>query len=397
MNIKFGIGMPQGTILAPPSKSVAHRSIICAALSEESTVRNIALSEDIKATLSCLESLGARVKIKENAVTVGGLELKNIPDNAQLFANESGSTLRFLIPLLLCGKTVKISGKESLFSRPLNIYTDIFDSMGIQYALNENSLTLNGKFKGNEVSLKGNVSSQFITGFCLLFAANGGGKITVTEKIESKPYIDITLDVLRDFGIKSCFEDNVIEIFEGSFKSREYTVEGDCSNAAYIEAFNLLGGDIRLFGVPESTKQGDIVYKKMFAELKAGKNHFDLSDCPDLAPVMFSIAAYLGDITFSGTRRLKIKESDRVSAMCNELSKFGIKSEIKENELRILGGRINAPKEVLFSHNDHRIVMALSLLLAKFGGQIENAEAVSKSFPDYFNKLKKLGLDIYEA
>ena len=174
----------------------------------------------------------------------------------------------------------------------------------------------------------------------------------------------------------------------------EYTVEGDYSNAAFLDAFNLLGGEVQVIGLSETSVQGDKVYKEMFEQLSGGTKEFDLSDCPDLAPIMFALSAVKGGARFTGTARLKIKESDRAEAMKQELKKFGIDLKIKENEVIVEKGAINPPTEILCGHNDHRIVMALSLLCSMVGGTIAGAEAVNKSFPDFFDKIKALKVDV---
>ena len=174
----------------------------------------------------------------------------------------------------------------------------------------------------------------------------------------------------------------------------DYSVEGDCSNAAFLEGFNLLSDKVDVLGIDENTLQGDRVYKAMFNGLKKGEKQFDLSDCPDLAPVMFAMAAYLGGATFLGTARLRIKESDRAAAMAEELAKFGIETEVLEDSVIIHNGKLHKPEAILCGHNDHRIVMALSILCSVTGGVIEEAQAVSKSFPDFFEIISKLGIQV---
>ncbi|MCQ2478846.1 MAG: 3-phosphoshikimate 1-carboxyvinyltransferase, partial [Clostridia bacterium] len=170
-------------------------------------------------------------------------------------------------------------------------------------------------------------------------------------------------------------------------------VEGDCSSAAFLDAFNLLGGKVTVNGLNSNTLQGDSIYKKFYSCIKDGVRNFDLSDCPDLSPVMFALCSHIGEFTFTGTKRLKIKESDREECMKQELEKFGAKVEIFENEVKIYGGNLKKPSEILCGHNDHRIVMALSVLCSYYGGKIDGANAVSKGFPDFFEKIKELGVE----
>ncbi len=400
MQVTVNPSKASGKITAPPSKSMAHRALICGALSEKSVICNIDFSKDIEATLGCLKILGADVKINQNTVTLCGININSIPDNIILDCIESGSTLRFLIPLCMAsGKRVTLTGAKRLFERPLNIYEDIAKKQNVLFEKNENSLTVCGNLKSGEYAVPGNVSSQFITG--LLFALpklKGDSKLTVTGRFESEPYIDLTLDVLNSFGIGIKRIDNTFYISGNrDFKALNYTVEGDCSNAAFLEAFNYLGGEVEVEGLKPDTLQGDRVYKRIFEGLKNGKKEFDLSDCPDLAPVSFAVASLYGGAVFTGTKRLKIKESDRALAMQQELLKFGIKTEVFENSVVIKNGNLKRPTELLNSHNDHRIAMALTLLLTVTGGGIYGAECVAKSYPLFYNKISKIGIDINET
>lgn len=397
MTVKIEKSTAKGVVTAPPSKSIAHRALISGALSRGSTIRNIAYSKDIKATLDCLAKLGADFQNgEEGTVDIGGLDLFNVEEGTEVFCDESGSTLRFLIPLcMLSGKKTVLKGSKRLLERPLTVYEDICKEQGIVFEKDENSVTVCGRLKSGNYFVPGDISSQFITG--LLFAlplVEGDSILTVTGKFESASYIDLTLEVMSDFGVDITRKGNVFYI-KGCQKylPRKYTVEGDCSNAAFLEGFNYLSGEVTVKGLKENTLQGDRVYKDMFQRLKKGEKHFDLSDCPDLAPVMFAIAAYYGGATFEGTSRLKIKESDRGAAMAAELKKFGVDTEIYDNSIVINKCGLKMPTEKLFGHNDHRIVMALSLLCTVTGGCIEGCEAVSKSFPDFFERIRELGID----
>lgn len=388
----------QGTVAAPPSKSVAHRALICAALSGGAVVRNIAFSKDIEATLGCLEAMGSKIKLHENYVEVGGIDPFNLPENLELDCIESGSTLRFFIPLvLLNGNAAKFNGSQRLMQRPLDVYKNIIENFGGSFKAEASSLTVEGKLRASEFVIPGNVSSQFITG--LLFALPltcGDSSIVIDGKLESSSYVDITIDVLRRFGIKIQKTENGFFVAGNQkYISADYTVEGDCSNAANLDAFNFIGGSVNISGVPEHTCQGDKVYRDIFSAMSRGEKNFDLSDCPDLAPILFALGAALGgDYTFSGTSRLKIKESDRAKAMADELAKFGAELKVGDNEVYIKPCKLSKPTSVLDSHNDHRIVMALALLCSVFGGEICGAEAVGKSFPQYFEIIKSIGIGL---
>lgn len=391
MIAKFEPCRLNGKIHAPPSKSVAHRYLIAAFLSGESTVKNVALSEDILATLDSLKALGAEIKIKNGEVFIKRTDKKS----DILTCRESGSTLRFLIPLALCeNRKITFSGAKKLFERPLDIYEEIAQKNGFLFEKGEGKLTLSGSLKSGIYNVRGDVSSQFITG--LLFAlsvVDGDSVINITPPFESRSYVLITLKVMSEFGVTAELSGNTIKI-KGAQKyfPKSAVVEGDYSNAAYIDAFNTAGSNIQMSGLSE-TLQGDAVYKKYFAKL----NEFaelDLSDCPDLAPILFCIAAIKKGALFTGTKRLAMKESDRGKAMQEELAKFGVSVNISENEISVKPTDISRPEKTLNSHNDHRIVMALSFLLTLTGGEISGADAVKKSFPDYFDKIKSLGAKV---
>lgn len=398
MNVYINKSKASGKALAPPSKSAAHRMLICAALTDGCLVQNIAYSEDIRATLDCLESLGATVKRNENSVFLGNLD----PFNAKtvsLCCRESGSTLRFMIPLCLLSESKKnLSGSEKLFSRPLSVYEDICREQGIEFVKGPGTLALSGKIKSGVYKIPGNISSQFITG--LLFALpllDGDSKLVIVGDFESESYIKMTCEALSLFGIDITGNGREYLIKGNShYLAKSVTVEGDYSNAAFLDAFNCIGGDVNVLGLSENSLQGDRVYKRMFYEIKNGRTEFDLSDCPDLAPIMFSLAAVEGNVLFTGTRRLKIKESDRAEAMKQELAKFGVEAVVGENQVLIKGGKLKKPNAILDGHNDHRIVMALSLLCSITGGRIEGAQAVRKSFSDFFTVIKSLNVDVLE-
>lgn len=385
-----------GEICAPPSKSMAHRALICAALTGGSVVRNIEYSNDISATLDCLELLGASVTQIENSIKIGALNPFESKETT-IDCRESGSTLRFMIPLtFLSGKKITLTGSNRLFERNLSIYEEIANQNDILFEKGESSLNVCGTLNGGNYKIAGNISSQFISG--LLFALpllEGDSTLEITGEYESKPYVDLTIKALNDFGVKIENNGRTYKIKGGQkYLPKDMTVEGDYSNAAFLDAFNLLGGDVTVTGLEDTSLQGDKVYKTMFSELKMGKKEFDLSNCPDLAPVMFALAAVFGGAHFIGTKRLKIKESDRAAAMQTELEKFGIKVDVGDNDVTVYGGELKAPRDTLCGHNDHRIVMALSLLCSVTGGSINNAEAVAKSYPDFFEKIKSLGVVI---
>ena len=389
---------------APPSKSMAHRLLICGGLSEgKSVIKGISSSEDMKATLDCLSAIGAKYEIEGDTVTITGADIRNIPKDAVLRCRESGSTLRFFIPIcLLDGKTFTLTGSEKLLSRPLSVYEDIFKKQGITFEAGPDKIKVGGRLNSGNYKIKGNISSQFITG--LLFVLPLMEKDSVIQLIppvESLSYINLTIEALSVFGIRIEWQDEKTLFVKGgqSYKAANARVEGDYSNAAFFAALNELGSEIEMTGLNPKSLQGDKVYEKNFALLGKGTPTINISDCPDLGPILFAVAAVKGGGVFTGTRRLKIKESDRASAMAEELSKFGVAVTVHEDSVVVYPHDFHAPTEILCGHNDHRIVMSCAVLLTLTGGKIEGAEASRKSLPDFFERLEKLGfeVDLYDA
>lgn len=394
-----------GAVFAPPSKSMAHRMLIGAGLAKgTSVIKGISESEDMKATLDCLAALGAKCKVEGDTVEVTGADLRNLPENPHLKCRESGSTLRFFIPLcLMSGKTeVTLSGSDYLFSRPLNVYEEICHKQGIDYRVEGATLTLSGKLQSDNFKIKGNISSQFITGLLFVLPLlEEDSTITLIPPVESLSYINLTLEALKVFGVEVTWQDEKTLFIKGNqqYKAVNTFVEGDYSNAAFFEALNALGGNVEVKGLREDSLQGDRVYKKHFPALLKGTPTINISDCPDLGPVLFAVAGARHGGVFTGTRRLRLKECDRAEAMAQELKKFGIAVTVREDSVVVYPHDFHAPTEVLQGHNDHRIVMALSVLCTLTGGEIEGAEAVRKSMPDFFEKISSIGVEVnrYDA
>ena len=393
----------QGFIKAPPSKSMAHRYIICAALSDGvSTITNVDYSEDIKATIDCIKSLGAKVEAKDTSVVIDGsnsiFNMSNKSDISEIdfMCRESGSTMRFFMGIAMTLPAVSnFYGSETLRNRPFGIYEKI---LGNNFKKCEDKIVIKGPISDNDFEIAGNISSQFVTGLLLaLSLKEKGGSISLIPPVESRSYINMTIQAMREFGIDVKWESETKLCVNANQKyaSRDIEVEGDYSNAAFLDAFNYIGGDVKVEGLNEKSLQGDKVYKECFEKLKVEKATIDIADCPDLGPVLFAVAAANHGGYFTSTARLKIKESDRGSVMCEELSKLGVKTHMEENSIEIEGG-LNAPTETLCGHNDHRIVMSLSLLLSLTGGTINEAEAVRKSYPGFFYDIKSLGVNIGE-
>ena len=389
----------RGIVTAPPSKSMAHRLLICAGLSEgESVVRNLAYSKDVEATIACLRALGADIRLDGDTAVIKGTDVTEALGKAAVLpCNECGSTLRFFIPIcLLCGEERILTGTDYLLNRPLGIYEQIAGEQGLRFERSDGKLTVAGKLGNGVYEIAGNISSQFISG--LLFALpllDGDSEIRLIPPVESRPYIDLTLSALRDFGIAITVSGDSYQIKGGQrYRPADITVEGDYSNAAFFEALNLVGSQVTVDGLRADSLQGDRAYKNLYKNIKQHKMPIDIADCPDLGPVLFAVAALCGGAEFIGTRRLRIKESDRAAAMKEELKKLGVEASVGENTVTVHPGTLHAPTEPLDSHGDHRIVMALSVLLTVTGGAINGAENVQKSFPDFFDRLRDLGVDL---
>lgn len=409
-----------GTVQAPSSKSIGHRAIICAALSKgHSTINNLGSSHDIEATLDAVEALGADIKkINHSTVQITGTQKEHIKSN-HIHCKESGSTLRFLIPIAasLTRSPVTFLGKGRLGERPLTSYYEIFDRQNLSYTTNEGKLPLEikGPLKPDMFLLQGDISSQFITG--LLFSLpllDGDSTLHITTNLESKGYIDLTLDTLKDFGISINHQDYKVFKIPGNqtYHSQDYTVESDYSQAAFWIVAGLIGEKISIKGLSHSSKQGDRmildIVKKMKGQIikesdsiliKPSKTFgtiIDASQCPDLVPIL----AVLGSVSNGTTQiinaaRLRIKESDRLASTTSELKKLGADISETEDGLLIQGKEQLKGGEV-DSWNDHRIAMAMAIASIKCTQpvKITHCDAINKSYPHFFEDFKSLGGNI---
>ena len=401
MKVKILPSKTSGEVSAPPSKSFAHRYLIGSVLSSgKCVIKNIADSDDISATLSCIEQLGGSVTKDGNTVTVIPTNEKQI-ENAVFDCKESGSTLRFFIPVVLAtgAKNCTFLGSERLLARGIKEYEKLFENSAVKIKSDEKSIEVNGTLSAGNYEISGEVSSQYTTG--MLFALSvldGKSTLKITGNVESRAYVDMTIKVLKDFGADVAEpEKNFFEINgKGRLSPGEFTVEGDWSNAAFLIALSRLLGRISVSGLNENSVQGDRFSSVAFDALDGENAEIDLKDCPDLAPILFAYAAYKNGGRFTNTRRLRVKESDRANVMAEELKKFGANVKVYENSVEIEKTQLKPPIVPLCGHNDHRIVMALSVLAAVFGAEIDGAEAVNKSYPDFFRVIKKAGVNVYE-
>jgi len=406
----------KGNIVVPSSKSLGHRGIIAAALSRGiSRVYNIQLSKDIEATMELMKELGAVVNIEDQNLYIDGRKMFSYEKKLDLRCRESGSTLRFLIPLALTKDGDYIfHGEGKLISRPLEPYYEIFEEKGIKYSREEDGLPLkvSGKLTSGTYRVRGDISSQFITG--LLFSLpilEDNSRIQITTKLESKGYIDLTLDILKDFGIE--IENNNYKEFNirgaQKYNCRNYYVEGDYSQGAFFLVAGALGSSIVCYGLNKDSLQGDKVIldileamgcnveeSKEGIKVKPSKTkgiEIDASNCPDLVPILTVLASLSeGETKIVNAKRLRIKECDRLHAITKELNKLGANIIELEDSLIISGVNELKGGEV-DSHNDHRIVMALAIAATRARGNviINNPSAVEKSYPNFFKDYFKLG------
>ena len=386
-----------GTIDAPPSKSMAHRYLISAALSGETYVLSgVDYAEDILASIDCLRGLGATVTMDGDRVTIDPRGFMAV-DNPVLDCRESGSTLRFFIPLALClGKSVTLRGSQRLLERPLDVYEDLCRERGFSFQKDADAVTVCGRLESGHYRVPGDISSQFITG--LIFALVYLGKdaeIEIIPPFESRSYVDLTLSALTSFGADVVFTDShTITIQSAKLHAYSGEIEGDYSNAAFLTAFNCLGSNIDVQNLDSASLQGDRVYAAYFQQISEGAPTLDISDCPDLGPILFALAALKNGATFIGTDRLRLKESDRGMAMHQELQKLGGGLVFGDNVIIVPKQTLHPADACLCSHNDHRIVMALSVILSVLGGSVEGVEAVRKSYPGFFEDIQALGAEV---
>ncbi len=383
-----------GTVAAPPSKSYAHRLLIAAFLGGGLTrIGGIELSRDVEATLGCIRALGGLASVEGESVTIsaGGIGGGALP------CNESGSTLRFMIPIALALQGGgRFCGTEKLFSRGIGEYEKIFAAQGISCTKGRDSLQVSGRLGSGEYTIDGSLSSQYITG--LMFALpllQGDSHITILPPVGSRGYIAITADVLHRAGIDVRLEGDEIFIRGGQkYNLGDCTVEGDWSNAAFLEIYNCLGGDVRVTNLGSCSLQGDRVFREHFKALCSARCTIDLADCIDLGPVLFTLAAIKHGARFEHTGRLRIKESDRIGDIACELQKIGARVESGGDFVEIYPTESLEGPFDFYSHNDHRIAMSLAAVGSLCGARIEGCEAVNKSYPSFFSEIGKLGISI---
>ena len=408
---------PSGVLAAPPSKSMAHRAVLCAALADgESRLTGLAHSQDIDATLAAAAALGAQVEAGESWARIAGAAPLQAPA-APVDCCESGSTLRFLIPLAaLTGRPVAFTGRGRLMQRPQSVYQELFASQGLRFEQEGDTLTVAGPLRPGCFSLAGDVSSQFISG--LLFALpllDGDSRLRLKPPVESRSYIEMTRASQSRFGVSSAWLDEYTLAVPGgqAYRPRDMAIEGDWSQVAFPAALGVLAGDVTVTGLEPGTLQGDAVILDILrrcggrAEAVPGGVRFqksalhgtkiDLADCPDLGPILMALGLLCeGETVIANAGRLRLKESDRIAAMEQELRKLGGRIESDGGTVTIRRSALHAPAGPLWGHNDHRVVMSLTVLAAAAGlpVQIDGAEAVAKSWPGFFAAVRQLGVEV---
>lgn len=405
----------KGTVVAPPSKSFSHRAIICAALSGGiSNINSIMFSDDIIATINGIRKIGANISIYEKNLTVNSFNPTS--DNITIDCGESASTLRFLIPIVsVLGINAVFKRSLGLSKRPVKDYLEILKEFGVKYKFCEDlSLHISGRLKPGKFFVSGNISSQYISGLLMaLPLLKNNSEIKLTSRLESFKYVDITINVMKQFGV------NIKKTVDGFFIngdqkyiSRDYFIEGDWSQAAFFMAAGAIGGNIIIKNLNKNSSQGD---KEIFELLKKfGANIYwnnkdvvvnkselsgidiDASEILDLVPILAVIAANSDGVTnIKNIKRLKFKECDRLSAIYKELKKLNVDIKKLDDSLIITGKRLykKSYKNIVWSHNDHRIVMAMSIMALSLTQSLEISgfNSVKKSYPKFFKDYNLVG------
>lgn len=399
----------QGSVTVPPSKSMAHRALLCAGLAAGTTqIQGILPSQDMEATCRALTALGASIARQGSLARVQGVAGRPKAPQGPVDCGESGSTLRFLIPAFaLASAPARLTGRGRLPQRPLGPYGAIFHGQGLPFAQDETGVSFQGPLAPGDYTLPGDVSSQFISG--LLFALPllpGDSHIRIQPPFESRGYVNMTLQVMDAFGVQAAFLDGLTLHVPGNqlftAPAAPFLVEGDDSQAAFFLTLDAILGDVSVAGLSLRSIQGD----RVMGEILARCGHVpgqpprplapfvaDLGDCPDLGPILMTLGLFCqGESRLLNAGRLRLKESDRGTAMAQELSKLGGQASLAGDEIRIRQSRLR-PGPALSSHGDHRIAMALAVaaLGARIPADIQGAEAVEKSYPDFWKDLAAIG------
>ncbi|MFT3902316.1 MAG: 3-phosphoshikimate 1-carboxyvinyltransferase [Niabella sp.] len=434
MNITIQPSFLKGSILAPASKSFMQRACAAALVAAgQSVVYNPGHSNDDKAAMGIIEALGATIEKGDEEISIDSEAFKDfissscLEDETTIHCGESGLSIRMFTPLAaLCARKVTITGEGSLATRPMHVFDEILPQLGVKVSSNEGKLPLviQGPMQIKDIEIDGSLSSQFLTGLLMAFAAAPESYYTadvVTIKVndlKSRPYIDLTLDVIQQFGLRVP-ENRDYESFV-FYKTKSgtnthtlsYTVEGDWSGGAFLLVAGAIAGDVRVRGLSLLSTQADrrvmealTAANATFAQdgkgivVRAGKLkafQFDATDCPDLFPPLVALAAYgEGDSVIKGVSRLAHKESNRGLTLQEEFGKMGVEIKLEGDEMTVRGGG-NLRGTTVHSRHDHRIAMACAVAALKASGPvvIGEAGAIDKSYPDFYRDLKSLGATV---
>ena len=413
-----------GELLAPASKSSMQRACAAAVLHNGTTVIfNAGVSNDDKAALAIIEKLGASTTKTNHTISIkskGLANLQNIANNTTIHCGESGLSIRMFAPIVaLANQRIELTGEGSLQNRPLHFFDEILPHLTVQVNSNNGKLPLQitGPLVPKDITIDGSLSSQFLTGMLFAFGAAATSKITITvNNLKSKPYIDLTLNVMAQFGyqIKNvAYEQFIILPKKNTDSTIQYKVEGDWSSASFLLVAGAIFGDVSILGLDTASTQADKAILKVLqlcgASVRVSKEkitlskatlqpfYFDATDCPDLFPPLVALAAYCnGTCTIKGIHRLAAKESDRAITLQRVFGQLGIKILLKkdDDEMVIYSGQVQGAK--VSSHHDHRIAMAAAVAALGASSKIiiTEAEAVNKSYPFFYRDLKKIGVGI---
>ena len=398
MDLKITPTLLHGRITVPASKSISHRALICAALAGgQSVLHNVLGCEDTKATANALTALGAHISKDGEKTTVEGI--KTPAKEADIDCNESGSTLRFMIPIAAAlGTKTTFRGKANLPNRPITPYLEEFPKHGVTFDTERMPYTMSGKLTGGEVPVTGDISSQFITGYMLALPLIGGDSvIKLTSELQSRPYAELTADVMNTFGCPvNIGEDDFAVNAGAAFTPREYTVEADMSQAAFFLVANAIGGSTEPVNLNYESVQGDRVIIEITRDfMNNGGKAFDVDaeNIPDLVPILTVLACFAdGTSHITNCARLRIKECDRLAAISTELNKLGANIEEGPDSLTIHGVKELHGGDCI-TYSDHRIAMSLAIASQRCTEplMIRGAECVSKSYPGFFDDFSTLG------
>ena len=411
-----------GNIYAPASKSSMQRACAAALVRKGDTIiHNPGISSDDKAALNVIQALGATVEnLKDGSLKIISDGVKPISDTVN--CGESGLGIRMFAPIVaLSEKEITIQGEGSLLNRPMDFFDEVLPQLGVQITSNNGKLPLKlkGSVQPKNITIDGSLSSQFLTGLLLAYAASDAKDVTITvNNLKSKPYVDLTLAVMEEFNLKEPENKNYEAFYFGSETSNyepifnDYTIEGDWSGGAFLLVAGAIAGDIKIEGLDIASTQADkevlkalmdcgckILIEEKQIEISSGvlkAFQFDATDCPDLFPPLVALASYCeGTTEIEGVHRLTHKESNRALTLQEEFEKMGIEIELQGNKMLIKGGT-GVKGAHVHSRHDHRIAMACAVAALKAESEtvIDDAEAVNKSYPNFYEHIQSLGAKV---